>query len=188
MNFSFTPANNYFDAMGFLYSIGLESQGLNQVEAAELGREIVQLAREDVKNRPYSSERQGQPSNLAASIQYEVSGGKLRLSAGGEMAPYAKWVEHGSSRAEPHPFLYPAIQAVLSMRETARGIQNGIINRAQMRAPSLGRKVAGGASMIPMSGYRMRAGGEEGLSGLLALGAVGMTAMSGMFAISSGQL
>jgi hypothetical protein len=187
MEFGFTPAPNFYEAVSLVNQIGVQANDLNPVEAEEMGRQIVQLARiklEDYELHPFvdTNRLEGNPG-LAATITHKVDNGTLLITAGNDYAYYAKWVEYGSShQKEPRPYLYPSIMEVMGMRETKQMIAGGIYTRAKIA--SKGARAGGVAGMIPMAASRRRSAfmnEGEGLAGLLAIGAVAVTVASAFY-------
>jgi len=177
LQFQITPAPSYFRAMTFLGNIPRAANTTPERNLVKAGSEIVRLARKNVNSRTY---------NLASTIRVEFRGkNQIIVRAGGKwgsgsppkMVNYATWVEYGHGGphpAGPHPYMGPAIEAVMTGRSEAGGdslgaeILRDIVREANVRttitAPIIGRQP--GAS----------------LTGLLALSAIAMTAVSGIYA------
>lgn len=171
MNLGFFPAPNYWEAMGLLNSIPIEANRAPVQQMEKLGKKFVVAARAKINNRTHKLER---------SVGYTVnSKGELQLFAGDNEAYYAAFVEFGHRNAKgggmtpPHPYFFPAIQEVFGEggRKEKQEILGDILTRAYMRSRG------GGIAFVMAPAQR-----GMGLAGLLAMSAVGMTAMSALYA------
>jgi HK97 gp10 family phage protein len=61
--------------------------------------------------------------DLRGAIRKEPDGEDYWVKAGGDAAPYAAYVEYGTIRARPHPFMFPAV-------EMNRGRWNELVRKA----------------------------------------------------------
>jgi hypothetical protein len=166
ITFNFEPGANYYQAQAFLASFPLAASQLNSEVSDRLGRAIIQRATEILEAKPYHGKNKNSPG-LASTLTFHVSGGQMIVSAGGtEATKYAKWVEEGSSRADPSPFLKPAIEEVMSGMK--HEVAQSIMNRA--------RSMRGAVNMPVVSR------GAQGLSGLMAMSAAAMSVFSLSFA------
>lgn len=50
----------------------------------------------------------------------------MRVQAGGERAPYAGYVEYGTSRSAAQPFLTPAARAISARKEVAAEVKKAL--------------------------------------------------------------
>jgi hypothetical protein len=177
LQYKMIPGPSYYRAMSFLGNIPRAADTVPMKEVNKAGSEIVRLARQNVNTRT---------GNLESTIRVEITGrNQIVVRAGGKMGSgtppkfvnYAAWVEygHGGPRpAGPHPYMMPAILAVMSGDSgTGDGplgprILQNIIREANVRttitAPIISRQAG------------------SSLGGLLALSAVAMTAVSGIYA------
>ena len=178
--FTFEVGANYKNAQRILYNIPLAAMGWNEATARKVGDEIVEKIKIDLKdqekhpyaNKPRSKSREGIP-HLIETVSRRIENGNLIISAGGPLNEYAKWVEFGSSKADPHPFMSPSINEVIGEEAVRKQILNDVYTLAKSRA------MRGGASNGP---FARPSGQGDGLSGLMALSAAGMTVFSGMLA------
>jgi HK97 gp10 family phage protein len=161
-------------AFQLLSNIGLAANGLTEEEANQLGAKIKQIASEDLNSRPYHKEAYTRDSGykhipLARTIDYKVKGGELEITAGDPKggAPHAAFLEYGTSRHPPYPFMAPAIQeAMAEMKNNiGRRMKKGIIPAGGMMA---------GTQISRMVGE------EAGLSGLLAMSSLLMSGSAGL--------
>lgn len=167
LQYKIVPGPSYYKAMTFLGNIPRAVQPVAKSELNEAASEIVKLARQNVNTRT---------GNLESTIRVEIKGDQILIRAGGKEGSgnppkyvnYAAWVEYGHAGekpAPPHPYMMPAIVQVLGGGKPQQKILRGIIERANTRA----------FAMAPVSQ-------GLGLTGLLGLAAVGMTAMAGVYA------
>lgn len=167
ITFKFEPGRNYYNAMNFLGSIPLAANQLDPIVAEKMGKEIIQIATEDLHGRKGHGKNIANPTGISATLSADIIGGNLVISAGGPDAPYAKWVELGSSRAPPHPYIEPAVNQVMGRADTKEEVSGSILAKARVMSrgnmPGISNITAGGA------------GGAGGLTGLIALGATTMT-------------
>jgi HK97 gp10 family phage protein len=159
-------------AFRLLTNIGLASNGLTNEEANKLGARIIEIASEDLNSREYHMEEYTRDTGyhhmpLARTLKYEVHNGELKISAGDPKggAPHAAFLEYGTSRHPPYPYMAPAIAEAMSenKQHIANRIKQGVL-------PSV---------VAPTQISRM-ATEELGLSGLLAIASVAMTASAGV--------
>lgn len=165
------PDQSYYGSQSFLARIPLAASQLDPKVANELGEDIKRIALEDLQGREGHGHNKALPGGVGETIQWKIVNGALEITAGGPLAPYAVFLEFGSS-TNKHPeetrFLKPAIQE--AMGGAKRKVGDSILARAR-----IGAGLTGSGNVMPMMGE------AAGLSGLIALGAAGMTAFSGMF-------
>jgi hypothetical protein len=185
LEYSIIPGPSYYEGMSLLGNIPRVTNEVSREELTKFGREVMRIARADLGRR-------GGTGNLASTLRMRWEGEKMVIEAGGMMGvattgdrtdnrevDYAAWVELGhksrsGSWVSPHPFLRPAIQLALSGEGENGGVPEGdkILNEILYTARAKAAVTAPAAV----------AESALGLGGLLAMGAVAMTAFSAIYA------
>jgi hypothetical protein len=184
LEYGIVPAPNYYEAMSFLSNIPRVAETEKEKELMNMGRKIIDIARKDLDSR-------GGTGNLASTLQVKMQTEGIVIMAGGMhgvarsgdsvYVDYAQYVEFGhksrsGSWVPPHPYLYPAIEAVLNGTESDEPEGEKILH--DIVAGARAASIAHTPMAVAESGM--------GLGGLLALSALAMTAVSGIFAGISG--
>ena len=177
LEYGIVPAPNYYKAMSFLSNIPRVADNVKDKEAMDIGRKIIRIARADLDGR-------GGTGNLSSTLQVKPQTKGIMVTAGGMMGTgsppvyvdYAQYVEFGhksrsGSWVPPHPYLYPAIEAVLNGNGVEPPVGPKILQDITRQANA--RSIVGGTMGVAASGI--------GLGGLLALGALAMTAFAGVY-------